>query len=120
VISPYGWFPPTHDILGSNQFENHKGGPHITFENHASKYSLLTQNHTQRHCKIGQTTKKIMISNIEIKHIVHNMVYTLDKVQNLRQFRGHLVNPFIKNGQYSHKTRFIGDNMEIQHVFTMH
>lgn len=55
-----------------------------------------------------------MISNIEIKHITNNMIYTLDKVQNLRQLKGHLVNPFIKNGQYSHKSRFIGDNMEIQ------
>jgi hypothetical protein len=61
-----------------------------------------------------------MISNIKIKHTTNNMIYTLDKVQNLRQLRGHLVNPFSKNGWYSHKTRFIGENMEIQHVFSLH
>jgi hypothetical protein len=61
-----------------------------------------------------------MISNIEIKHTTNNMIYTSDKVQNLRQLRGHLVNLFIKNRQYSHKTHFIGDNTEIQRVFTMH
>ncbi len=74
------------------------------------------------HKKIAKLGKpqEIMISNIKIKHTIDNMIYTSDKVQNLKQFRRHLVNPFIKNGQYSHKTHFIGDNMEIERVLTMH
>ncbi len=75
------------------------------------------------HHEVEETSPRNLVSNIGIKQTKNNKFFTSHNKSKLEVATGTMVETkaiFIKSGQYSHKTCFTSDNMEIQHVLMFH